>query len=359
MQFWELAAIWPTLDGGEYLRLVGRIGSIWIQATYNPILDTNGKVCKISSSSLPTCRSAAHGARPARRQRARPRPRCRPRHLLAKYEPRNCTPMNAIIGFTEALLTPCKPEQRHQLTTVHHAARSMLRLLNDVPDTAKAGIAGAVTLEVYDFSLRRCATRSWPRCSSAEETLPLRLDSWPERSSDLRRRPAPAAGCRNLLGNGSKFTDAALLLRLDYHDGTLVIEVEDTGIGIAAQHLERIFDPLHRPMRPPRGSSGGTGLGTTISRQLVELMGGSISVRSTAGRGHHVHGLSAAARGPGPGCRGHHGPGLAAAADAHAGGGRCASQHRAAADPPGPGAPPGHRGTGRRKRCRRLRGRAL
>src|SRR5690606_31585967 len=63
------------------------------------------------------------------------------------------------------------------------------------------------------------------------------------------------------------------------------MEVEDTGIGIAAQHLERIFDPFAQADASTTRQFGGTGLGTTISRQLVELMGGSISVRSTLGVG--------------------------------------------------------------------------
>ena len=134
------------------------------------------------------------------------------------------TPMNAIIGFTEALLdTPMDVQQRRHLGTVQHAARSMLRL---------------------------------------QQVL------------------------LNVLGNALKFTERGqVLLRLDYHDGTLVIEVEDTGIGIAAQHLERIFDPFAQADASTTRQFGGTGLGTTISRQLVELMGGSISVRSTLGVG--------------------------------------------------------------------------
>ena len=134
------------------------------------------------------------------------------------------TPMNAIIGFTEALLdTPMDVQQRRHLGTVQHAARSMLRL---------------------------------------QQVL------------------------LNVLGNALKFTERGqVLLRLDYHDGTLVIEVEDTGIGIAAQHLERIFDPFAQADASTTRQFGGTGLGITISRQLVGLMGGSISVRSTLGVG--------------------------------------------------------------------------
>jgi signal transduction histidine kinase len=76
------------------------------------------------------------------------------------------TPMNAIIGFTEALLdTPLQPQQSRYLSTVHYSARSMLRLLNDILDTAKLD-KGAVLLEQASFSRANCASRSWRRCAS-------------------------------------------------------------------------------------------------------------------------------------------------------------------------------------------------
>ena len=199
------------------------------------------------------------------------------------------TPMNAIIGFTEALLdTPLDAQQRRHLGTVHQAARSMLRLLNDILDTAKLE-KGAVELEIGDFSLQELCDQILTslrihagkkglalQCVTAERVPPyLRGDA-------LRLQQV----LLNLLGNALKFTGRGhVLLRLDYHDGTLVIEVEDTGIGIAAQHLERIFDPFAQADASTTRQFGGTGLGTTISRQLVELMGGSISVRSTLGVG--------------------------------------------------------------------------
>ena len=199
------------------------------------------------------------------------------------------TPMNAIIGFTEALLdTPLDAQQRRHLGTVQHAARSMLRLLNDILDTAKLE-KGAVEMEIADFSLQEVCDQILAtlrihagkkglalQCVMAERVPPyLRGDA-------LRLQQV----LLNLLGNALKFTERGhVLLRLDYHDGTLVIEVEDSGIGIAAQHLERIFDPFAQADASTTRQFGGTGLGTTISRQLVERMGGSISVRSTLGVG--------------------------------------------------------------------------
>ena len=202
------------------------------------------------------------------------------------------TPMNAIIGFTEALLdTPLDAQQRRHLGTVHQAARSMLRLLNDILDTAKLE-KGAVELEIGDFSLQELCDQILTslrihagkkglalQCVTAERVPPyLRGDA-------LRLQQV----LLNLLGNALKFTEAGRVqLRIDYErtgTGWLSLDVEDTGIGIASQHLDRIFDPFAQADASTTRRFGGTGLGTTITRQLAELMGGTISVRSTVGVG--------------------------------------------------------------------------
>ncbi len=202
------------------------------------------------------------------------------------------TPMNAIIGFTEALLdTPLDAQQRRHLAAVHQAARSMLRLLNDILDTAKLE-KGAVELEIGDFSLQELCDQILTslrihagkkglalQCVTAERVPPyLRGDA-------LRLQQV----LLNLLGNALKFTEAGRVqLRIDYErtgTGWLSLDVEDTGIGIASQHLDRIFDPFAQADASTTRRFGGTGLGTTITRQLAELMGGTISVRSTVGVG--------------------------------------------------------------------------
>ena len=288
VQFWEQLRS-GQLDGGEYLRL-GKDGRrIWIQATYNPIFDAKGQPFKVVKFETDiTHRRAMEQELRAAKDRAEQAATARST-FLANMSHEIRTPMNAIIGFTEALLdTPLDAEQRRHLGTVQQAARSMLRLLNDILDTAKLE-KGAVEMEIADFSLQEVCDQILAtlrihagkkglalQCVMAERVPPyLRGDA-------LRLQQV----LLNLLGNALKFTERGhVLLRLDYHDGTLVIEVEDTGIGIAAQHLERIFDPFAQADASTTRQFGGTGLGTTISRQLVGLMGGSISVRSTLGVG--------------------------------------------------------------------------
>ncbi|RMA59652.1 PAS domain S-box-containing protein [Acidovorax sp. 100] len=287
-QFWEQLRA-GQLDGGEYQRL-GKDGRrIWIQATYNPIFDAQGQPFKVVKFATDlTQRRAMEQELRAAKERAEQAAAARST-FLANMSHEIRTPMNAIIGFTEALLdTPMDAQQRRHLGTVQHAARSMLRLLNDILDTAKLE-KGAVELEIADFSLQEVCDQILAslRIHAGKKGLALQCltdDRVPPylRGDALRLQQV----LLNLLGNALKFTERGhVLLRLDYHDGTLVMEVEDTGIGIAAQHLERIFDPFAQADASTTRQFGGTGLGTTISRQLVELMGGSISVRSTLGVG--------------------------------------------------------------------------
>ncbi|MBV8036134.1 MHYT domain-containing protein [Roseateles sp.] len=199
------------------------------------------------------------------------------------------TPMNAIIGFTEALLdSPLDASQRRHLGTVHNAARSMLRLLNDILDTAKLE-KGAVELEVADFSLRELCEQTLAslRITASKKRLPLELD-YPQAEPEFVRGDALRLQqvLVNLVGNAIKFTERGhVRLHVRYADNELLLDVEDTGIGIAPEALERIFDPFAQADASTTRRFGGTGLGTTISHQLVELMRGRISVRSTLGRG--------------------------------------------------------------------------
>ncbi|WP_298208758.1 PAS domain S-box protein [Acidovorax sp.] len=287
-QFWQHLRE-GRLEGGEYLRL-GKDGRrIWIQATYNPIFDAQGKPFKVVkfATDLSQRRAMEQELRAAK-DRAEQAAAARST-FLANMSHEIRTPMNAIIGFTEALLdTPLQAQQRRHLGTVQHAARSMLRLLNDILDTAKLE-KGAVELEIADFSLPEVCDQILAslRIHAARKQIELQCLATPQvppylRGDALRLQQV----LLNLLGNALKFTQQGhVLLRLDYQDGSLVMEVEDTGVGIAAQHLERIFDPFAQADASTTRQFGGTGLGTTISRQLVELMGGNISVRSALGVG--------------------------------------------------------------------------
>ena len=200
------------------------------------------------------------------------------------------TPLNAILGFTEALLdTPLNPQQQRQLTTVRQSGRTLLGLLNDILDTAKLE-KGALQLEVRDFSLRQLCQQLLDMLSleADKKALSLYLDYPPEepeffQGDALRIHQV----LLNLLSNAIKFT-AIGSVTLHVRQGPeqwLHVQVQDTGIGMTAEQLSRVFTPFAQADASTTRRFGGTGLGTTIARQLVELMHGRLQVSSIPNQG--------------------------------------------------------------------------
>ncbi|HEX5341204.1 MAG TPA: MHYT domain-containing protein [Duganella sp.] len=203
------------------------------------------------------------------------------------------TPMNAILGFTDVLLdTKLDADQRRHLDTVRKEGRSLLRLLNEILDTAKLD-KGAVELEPDDYSLLNLidelASTFGTNARSKGLTVDINYDpalpAWLH-GDELRMRQILG----NLLDNAIKFTSAGkVTLSACEQQGQLHIAVQDTGIGIAPERINAIFDPFTQADASMTRRFGGTGLGTTISRQLVALMGGKIWAESTPGVGTTFH----------------------------------------------------------------------
>ena len=199
------------------------------------------------------------------------------------------TPLTAIIGMGDMMMnTRLDGEQREMAATVNTSARQLLSLITDVLDFSQLEEA-KLTIDQAPFDLYRVIynTRLVLRGQARMKRLALRLviDAHvPRRIIGDDRRLQQAL--TNLLANAVKFTErGAVTMSVSLVGTVLEFRVSDTGIGIAPQHLDRIFDRFTQAEDGINRRYGGTGLGLAISRQLVELMGGVIGVSSELHRG--------------------------------------------------------------------------
>jgi signal transduction histidine kinase/DNA-binding response OmpR family regulator len=208
------------------------------------------------------------------------------------------TPMNGIIGMTElALDTPLNAVQKEYMEGVRESADSLLTVINDVLDFSKIE-AGKMNLDIQPFDLRELLeqTARGVALRAHQKNLELALEIDPGVSSQVtgdanRLRQVLV----NLLGNAVKFTEngeVVLRVRQKAHglqELELHFEVEDTGIGIAHEKLELIFDSFTQADGSMTRNRGGTGLGLAIAKKLTELMDGKIWVESEPGKGSRFH----------------------------------------------------------------------
>ena len=204
------------------------------------------------------------------------------------------TPMNGIMGMTElALDTELTLEQRDYLNTVKSSADALLSLINDILDFSKIE-AGRIELDPIEFLLRDSISDMLNPLAlrAASKGLELAYDIHPDvpdaMIGDVYRLRQVIV---NLVGNAIKFTqkgEVVISMRLLERSGDdllLEVDVRDTGIGIDAAAIARLFQPFEQVEAGTSRKYGGTGLGLAISRQLVSLMGGQIRLESKAGVG--------------------------------------------------------------------------
>ncbi len=205
------------------------------------------------------------------------------------------TPMNGVIGMTELLLdTELSEEQREFAQTIRLSGEHLLSVINDILDVSKIE-AGRVEIETMGFDL----------CSLVEDVAALFAERAQEKGLELvdfveSDVPSALRGdpnrlrqvLTNLVGNAVKFTkEGEVVLTAALAEGAgggravVRFEVKDTGIGIAREHQERLFESFTQADASTTRMYGGTGLGLAISKQLVELMGGRIGVQNEPGAG--------------------------------------------------------------------------
>ncbi|MFT3930266.1 MAG: ATP-binding protein [Spongiibacteraceae bacterium] len=204
------------------------------------------------------------------------------------------TPMNAIIGMAHLLLQASLPDiSRSYVQKIRQAGLSLLRIIDDILDMSKFD-AGQIELEQLEFNLRDFVdtTIDMVRLTASEKGLELIVDM----PADL---PACVIGdplrlrqiVLNLLTNAVKFTSHGhvvlgfRLIARDVEQATLRIRVEDSGIGLTAAQIERIFTPYAQADRTIARRFGGTGLGLALSQRLATLMKSQIVVDSREGEG--------------------------------------------------------------------------
>ena len=205
------------------------------------------------------------------------------------------TPMNSIIGFTgilkDGLAGTLNSEQKKQLDMVYGSANHLLSLINDILDLSKIE-AGKVEISRGSFSLDELSAEILSLLSPQAESdlLSLSVEKAEQGIHLYTDRSRLRQIMLNLVGNAIKFTnEGRVSLSIMSQGSDVMLEISDTGIGIDASQLDNIFDAFHQVEQSDDKIYEGTGLGLTITREMLELLGGTISVSSEVGKGTTFH----------------------------------------------------------------------
>ena len=204
------------------------------------------------------------------------------------------TPMNAVIGMAHlALKTDLSPKQQDYLKKIDISAKALLGIINDILDFSKIE-AGKLTMEAVDFQLEETLDNisTLIGIKTQEKGLELLFNTDSSVPATLVGDPLRLGQILvNLSNNAVKFTDSGEivvsteLIKKEDTQVTLKFSVRDTGIGMTAEQAARLFQPFMQADSSTTRKYGGTGLGLTISKRLVEMMGGEIWVESEPGQG--------------------------------------------------------------------------
>ncbi|MGA0609069.1 ATP-binding protein [Caldimonas sp. KR1-144] len=204
------------------------------------------------------------------------------------------TPLNAVLGFTQLLESSAEPLNEHQLAQlaqIRSAGWHLLALINDVLDVSRIE-AGALQVHLEALDAREPVADALRLSEALAAQYGVRLEGpdatgggWHVRADATRLRQV----LLNLLSNAIKYNrpGGRVTLSLTSAGSRLHLEVEDNGLGMTPEQLHSLYEPFNRLGRE-RGGIEGTGIGLTITRELVLLMGGELAVESHAGQGTRV-----------------------------------------------------------------------
>ena len=211
--------------------------------------------------------------------------------FLARMSHELRTPLAAIIGYGELLADgitgPINEEQKRQLHRIRSSANHLLAIIDEILTLARME-AGKERVDIRDVEvgelLESVASMAEPLASAkglSFSVLPK------EKDLSIRTDPVKLRQVLlNLLSNAVKYTDQGQIsVTTESRDGMVDFLVTDTGVGVGEEHLEKIFEPFWQVEHTTTRRAGGTGLGLAVTRQFVELLGGSIDVQSSLGNG--------------------------------------------------------------------------
>ncbi len=291
----EILRFVPRALAGECIIASIVAHNMVFETRYSPLRDSSGAVIGALGVALDVTEQMQATAELVRARDAAEAATRAKSAFLATMSHEIRTPLNAVIGMADLLLdTPMSGEQRRYAETVRTSGDMLLAVINDILDFSKIE-AGNMELERHSFDPRatlaeviellapRAAAKGLGLAAAVDIGVPSRVVGDPTRLRQI---------LVNLVGNAVKFTDQGEVLvraqcRLRPADDhlDLALLVSDTGIGIPANRLIRLFHPFSQVDASTTRRYGGTGLGLAICKRLSELMGGTISVQSEPGQG--------------------------------------------------------------------------